>query len=626
MKLRNHCIQSLTLIVGYFGVQIRWIVFVLMLCGLGPVFAGPALPLKASNDAHYLVDQNGAPVLLQIDSPWSLFVALTDEEVDQYLDNRKAKGFNVLIANLVEHLFGGADNTFGAPTNRYGDAPFTTPGDFSTPNEKYFQHADWVIDRAAAKGFVLLLNPCYLGYPNESEGWYNEVMATTIAACADYGRFIGNRYRSRTNIVWTMCGDRNPGDALSRVDAMAGGISEFVPNNLFTAHCIRTYSSISQFSSSPWLSLNSIYPRPDTLVSECLAGYAESPSMPAIMVEAWYENEHAMTDQGLRAQAYQALLSGMCGQAFGNTPLWAFDLGWQQALDSNAGQQMKYASDLLLSRRWNRLKPDVDHSVVPSGYASGTNYLSSARTSDGDTVIAYSPSGATIKIEMSSLSGADARAWWYDVRTGVATLIGNFPVAAGVVAFDPPSSEDWTLVLDRADAGFVTPGATVPPVALDGPDAMNLGLGLAVSQQLSATGGFGNYQWSLAPDSAPLPDGLTLSPSGLLAGTVPIVGDYTVKLMVFDGTTSPATRTITLSVVPAVADLTVAPQTPEELSQLGFHFHFTSNVPGSFRIDLSTGFGPWLELTNFLFESGTVDIVDTNPVAPVTRIYRAVSQ
>lgn len=28
-----------------------------------------------------------------------------------------------------------------APANNYGDAPFTTPGGFSTPNEAYFAHA-----------------------------------------------------------------------------------------------------------------------------------------------------------------------------------------------------------------------------------------------------------------------------------------------------------------------------------------------------------------------------------------------------------------------------------------------------------------------------------------------------
>ena len=30
------------------------------------------------------------------------------------------------------------------------------PGDFSTPNEKYFEHADWVIKKAEEKGFQVL--------------------------------------------------------------------------------------------------------------------------------------------------------------------------------------------------------------------------------------------------------------------------------------------------------------------------------------------------------------------------------------------------------------------------------------------------------------------------------------
>ena len=77
------------------------------------------------------MDQTGAPFLVQGDAAWSLISGLTNEEAEKYLEDRRSKGFNSVIVNLIEHQFRG-------PVDRYGQNPFTVPGDFSTPNEKYF--------------------------------------------------------------------------------------------------------------------------------------------------------------------------------------------------------------------------------------------------------------------------------------------------------------------------------------------------------------------------------------------------------------------------------------------------------------------------------------------------------
>ena len=116
-------------------------------CALGCAslaFAAGRYPLRISPDHRHLIDQSGAPFLILGDAPWSLISGLTKEEAEVYLEGRRRQGFNSIIVNLIEHKFHG-------PVNRYGEGPFTTPGDFSTPNEKYFEHADWVIRRAARR-------------------------------------------------------------------------------------------------------------------------------------------------------------------------------------------------------------------------------------------------------------------------------------------------------------------------------------------------------------------------------------------------------------------------------------------------------------------------------------------
>jgi uncharacterized protein DUF4038 len=98
---------------------------------LGAVLLGPVVgtgqesvkiaQLRISPSRRYLVDQNNAPFLLQGDAAWSLIVAMSDAEVEQYLANRRAKGFNTVIVELIEHRFAKKP-----PFNEAGDAPFCT--------------------------------------------------------------------------------------------------------------------------------------------------------------------------------------------------------------------------------------------------------------------------------------------------------------------------------------------------------------------------------------------------------------------------------------------------------------------------------------------------------------------
>ena len=125
--------------------------------------AAAVFPLSVGPGERYLVDAAGRPFLIQGDTAWSLIAQLTREDVDLYLDDRRARGFNTILVNLIESSF--ATN---APANAYGQPPFLKPGQYDTPNEAYFQHADWVLRRAAEQGFLVLLTPSYLGFDGGS--------------------------------------------------------------------------------------------------------------------------------------------------------------------------------------------------------------------------------------------------------------------------------------------------------------------------------------------------------------------------------------------------------------------------------------------------------------------------
>ncbi|MBI5586241.1 MAG: DUF4038 domain-containing protein, partial [Deltaproteobacteria bacterium] len=161
-------------------------------------------PLKINAANRYLEDQNNQPFFWSGDTAWSLLAQVSREDAVAYLEDRRQKGFTVILVNLIEHQF--ATN---APRNYYGAPPFSGKV-FTTPNEAYFAHVDYVLNEAANRGLVVLLTPLYLGYQCGGQGWCPEVQAATAADLRSWGRYVGNRYRSFDNLVWNIGGDTDP--------------------------------------------------------------------------------------------------------------------------------------------------------------------------------------------------------------------------------------------------------------------------------------------------------------------------------------------------------------------------------------------------------------------------------
>ena len=436
--------------------------------------ATPDFPLKRGTSARYLVDQNERPFLIHGDAPWSMMVQLTREETEEYLTNRYRKGFNSIIVNLIEHIY--CDNP---PLNRYGQPPFTTPGDFSTPNPAYFEHVDWVLKKAGEYGIQVFLIPSYLGYGGgfesgyKPQGWYQEMIANGAVKLRAYGRFLGQRYKDFDNIVWLNGGDYNPPDK-NLVNAIAEGILEFDSNHIHTVHCAPETSALDYYPNESWLSINSTFSYVNVL-GKLRNDYARNPPMPFFLIEAVYEGiapdhpERVGLPQEIRRQAYWSNFTGACGQFAGNYPLWGFYSGWQNAMDEGGSYGMANLRRLMDSRPWWTFVPDLNNTIVVAGFGDPNSsdpsqyYVTAARISDGSSLWAYVPTGRTITVDMSKISGSTVKTWWYSPRTGNAAAIGQF-ANVGLRDFTTPVSEgstqDWVLVADDASRNFPRPGMT----------------------------------------------------------------------------------------------------------------------------------------------------------------------
>ena len=426
-------------------------------------------PIKVSANGRYFTDKYDRPFFVNADTPWSLFVALNTSETEQYLKNRREKGFNTITVNLLEHWFKGETLAYPAASlNQDGNFPFTVNlqgniPDFTAPNEAYFRHVDKVLHMARKYGFLVMVTPAYMGYEGQKEGWYEEVLANGRERCREFGRYLGRRYADYTNIAWIMDGDRNP-DSLSRPLELEiiKGIKEFDTIHLFSAHCKPTFSSRDQWEGEGWLTFNSVYtyafpPHNSHVHEQCLRNYRMSPAMPALLFEACYENEHNATAAQIRAQMYWGWLCSIAGVQFGNLPLWRFGKGWQNAMNWQGSWDVWVMKLLVESRNWYKLVPDYEHRVLTDGYGSGENYVSAAMAENGETFIAYNPSGNILTVDLQEMSGNKLAAWWYNPRNGLAQGAGEYTNKAKI-KFTPPDRNDWVLVIDDAGYNFPVPG------------------------------------------------------------------------------------------------------------------------------------------------------------------------
>jgi len=429
---------------------------VTVLPGIGDVI--PQFPLKISQNRRYTVDSAGTPFLMIGDTAWSLMAQLKREDVDAYLLDRKARGFNAILVNLIEHRF--ATN---APANAYGDAPFLAPGRFDMPNEAYFAYADWIVARASELGLLVLLAPSYTGAGGGSEGWYQEIRAAGAEKMHAYGRFVGARYSRFRNVLWVINGDTNPPD-LDLVRAVANGIQDADPDALQTSHNANGTAGADLWGGEAWLKLNNVYTW-DPVFPQARDQYLRKPILPFFLLESQYENGPGMSTQRLRGQAYQALLTGASGQIFGNFPIWYFDgtdefsvpRGWKNALDSQGARSMTQLRDLFSHVQWQDFVPDVDNEFLVGGIGSGQRRSVAARSPDGLTALVYIPEDRSITLKMGQLERKQVRAIWWDPVNGRGFEASGSPLRAKRLESFRPGAEnsggdgDWILILKGED-------------------------------------------------------------------------------------------------------------------------------------------------------------------------------
>lgn len=426
-----------------------------VLIGIRQKSAAPAWPLKVSGRSF--VDQSGKPFVMKGDAGWSMFVQLTTSDMDTYIANRKAKGFNSILINLLEHKF--SDQ---APNNKNGDGPFTTQlsagvWDFSTPNEAYFAYVDTAVQKIKDAGMCALICPAYLGYNAGDEGWYSYgIDASGDTKMNTYGQYVGNRYKGYGNIVWMQGVDYVGGNFMARIHACATGLQTADPNAIQTFHGVRSTGGAAtgvqsagggswNLATDTWIVFDELYTDND-VVSSTLTRYAGSPTMPIINGEAWYEGEHSMGALGIRREAYAAYFSGCVGHVYGQIEVWQFITGWTTSVDSAGATTLKYLWSLIDTLPVTNMVPD-NGTFITSGVGSGATKASAL--SNSRVAAVYFPDNRSMTINLGLMAGS-CMVSWLDPANGRITRLGTYLPQSTVFTTSTNNSagdSDWVLLI-----------------------------------------------------------------------------------------------------------------------------------------------------------------------------------
>jgi len=433
-----------------------------------------------SPNGHYLMTKDGKPFFWLGDTGWLMFLKLDREEADQYLEDRRKKGFNVIQVMVLHSV--GEVNVYGdsALINGNVATPKTIPGnDFSNRKEyDFWDHVDYIIDKAAEKEIYIGLVPVWGG--NVKAGLVNQQQAKIYAA------WLANRYKNKPNIIWINGGDILGSDSLEVWNTIGETLDSIDKNHLITFHPRGRTTSSLWFQNENWLQMNMFQSGHRTYAQDTSSSepfrfgednwkyvnldYNKTPVKPVLDAEPSYEgipyglhdtSLPRWKDKDVRRYAYWSVFAGAAGFTYGDNAVMQFRKAgektgaygahdyWFDAINDPGAGQMIWLKKLMLSKFY------FDRIPAQALIADqGKRYDYIAATRGKDYAFFYDYTGRNFKVNMKEIPFAKISASWYDPRNGNKTRIGIFSTN-GIREFNPPGEEkdgnDWVLIFEKSE-------------------------------------------------------------------------------------------------------------------------------------------------------------------------------
>jgi len=424
--------------------------------------------LKVASDKHMLSYKDGRDFFWMADTAWDMSKKFSAKEnrnelIDKYMQNRREKGFNVIQTSAVNARYIFVNSAFNNDNNKSKEEGHPSL-EFDKPRKVYWEMMDYIIESARKNDLYIALLPV----------WHTVLTSTSEAK--EYGTFIAKRYKDKENIIWIVGGDS---DASAKKtfdiwDTLGKTIKSIVgTKQLISYHPSGEKSSSDWFGDTTWLDFNMIQSGHCATLdgaNKLLKDYRKKTSIPILDAEPRYEeifkclgvdkNETRISDDEVRVIAYRQLFSGAFGHTYGHHSIWQMynvgdtsDIGgtaidsWEDSLDDKGATYMGYLAKLMRSRPLLNRIPD--QSLILGGNAMATRGTGYA--------FIYLQKGGSITVDITKISGTKVKAWWFNPRTGDATVIDTYE-KNGTKVFSKQDTDDWVLVLDDTSKAYETPG------------------------------------------------------------------------------------------------------------------------------------------------------------------------
>jgi len=437
--------------------------------------------LKVSDNGRYLTYADGKPFFWLADTGWELFHRLDREEATFYLSDRAKKGYSVVQAVVWAELDGASS------PNKYGNSAFIN-NDPTKPNEKYFEHVDFIVNQAQKNGLYIGMLPTWGDKWNKK--WGNGPEVFTPENAYIYGKWIGNRYKDKP-MVWILGGDRNPENETHYriIQQMAKGLKEGADNkHLITYHPMGTCSSSTFFHQENWLDFNMTQSgHSDKYFANHLfmnINYAMKPAKPTLdgepryedlplnfwelkYPEGWAKNPLNVPDScfkngwfdafDVRRAAYMAMMAGACGHTYGHNSVWQMwspgFLGnipvkctWKVALERPGNIQMGYMRKFFESFDWQKGIPSQH--LLFENWSSSQQYNMALADAELSFVALYSSVGHEIKVNVRNLKSKKLKIKWYDSRKGIFFKEEQVENQLILNLTPPEKNMDWAILIE----------------------------------------------------------------------------------------------------------------------------------------------------------------------------------
>ncbi len=423
--------------------------------------------ISISQNRRHFVDQSGNPFFFLADTAWNGALKATDSEWDQYLSLRAEQGFTAV--QFVPTHWRACEQPPHGSTYQEIDGKVVR-------NEAALQKMDERIQKIVDHGMIpvpvmLWLNNLEPFHQGEHAYMRQSVCNPLYSekAMIEIGRDMLARW-GKFSPIWFYGGDgdyrgREFGALMKRVGAAIFADSE---DALVTIHPGGGFWPNDYYATESWYNIASI----QSGHNEGADGFLTNGpytyrwrdlKMPFINTEPYYER--VLPDQSrcafsVRRAAYWSILGApIAGVTFGTASIWAWNREqneqaenhseewisgpWTEWMESEGTRGLQILKQAIAALPWTELLPADQLLAEQPGFVDGANYIKVAAKPDESPVVAYSPGGDNVQLQ---LTREPAQAHWIDPRTGDKQEAAP-DANAFILTYKKPDSQDWLLIV-----------------------------------------------------------------------------------------------------------------------------------------------------------------------------------